>query len=103
MMMNNIFSWGTGANGPKQKKTATLSNDGDNRKKRKNQASSVSSKSINSDIANLCCSSKNVNEEEKIDNEEDNRDATSDTCNKDGSDDDLSSRRISVSQLLLCK
>ena len=102
MMMNNIFSWGTG-NGPKRNKPATLSNDGDNRKKRRKQASSVSSKSINSDIANLCSSSKNVNEEEKIDNEEDNRDTTSDTSNKDGSDDDLSSRRISVSQLLLCK
>ena len=100
MMMNNIFSWGT-ANGQKRKKPATLSNDGDNRKKRRKQASSVSSKSINSDIANLCCSSKNVNEEEKIDNEEDNRDATSDTSNKDGSNDDLSSKRISESQLLL--
>ena len=102
MMMNNIFSWGTG-NGPKRNKPATLSNDGDNRKKRRKQPSSVSSKSINSDIANLCSSSKNVNEEEKIDNEEDNRGATSDNSNKDGSDDDLSSRRISVSQLMLCK
>ena len=102
MMMNNIFSWGT-VNGPKQKKPATLSNDGDNRKKRRMQASSVSSKSINSDIANLCSSSNNVNEEEEIDNEEDNRDATSDTYNKDGSNDGLSSKWISVSQLMLCK